>query len=441
MSMFGCLVCSYALVSLTISLPLEAAETTCKQCEGESLTEGVLDVSFLQTAAHLDSMVVGAKGAAFKVVEKPIDLEPQRLVVAEVGDMGAIRMSLGQSNSSNLIEKVPTDEASTDEAAVSVDSLPMNSLPMSNFTAGVVNPLEAPAPKQGFSHGWFQLIWMAMFIIMLAFLLAFALVRYQESRNAAANPEKAQKASAEAVVSERASLDLQPLPELAQQLSNSVVKLPSDSDAADDEGPPPVCPNLVLPSTEAAFMLPLETIQRPHGSFDMTGPSGRKIMNIHVVLGPNSHRCIAVSPLNCDEPRCVVHEPKNDCRDMEVQGRSGTSYGLLRPASRGYVLQVEGQAVMHLQIQDRARLIFMATTMRHRVLATAGPISGMSADCETATEGHVSADLWRLQIKPGIDAVLLVSCMLALSTFEVGKERGGKEERRVRWPSHLDAAT
>jgi len=76
---------------------------------------------------------------------------------------------------------------------------------------------------------------------------------------------------------------------------------------------------------------------------------------------------------------------------------------------------------MHLQVHDASALILMATTLHGRVIATAGPVCTSELGAEVAPESTPGTQdsLWRVQIKPGADAVLLIACMLAVGAFQL----------------------
>jgi hypothetical protein len=96
---------------------------------------------------------------------------------------------------------------------------------------------------------------------------------------------------------------------------------------------------------------------------------------------------------------------------MEVLAKGGLSYGTLEPASGGKaVLRCNGVAVMTLE-KTEGDLCMSATTMDGRLLASAGK------DVRVGSQRVECHDAWKLQVKPGLDAVLISACMLSVLLF------------------------
>jgi len=283
-------------------------------------------------------------------------------------------------------------------------------------------------------------LWIPLVLAFLGLLLSFWCLRYKGSGGAAASLLDSQQLPQ--ATDKTQGLWPPPAPAMSKEPTrepkpwkHSMLCLPpakegaasqdSASQADDDQGPPPICPALILPSTEASFMLPLDDVMKSQGKFDIMGPSGRKLLSVFVGSAPRGRRCVAVLPLNSEDPRCTIFSPDVGRSDMDINGRRGQSYGTLRASeefSNCYVLQVSGRAAMHLRVQDADALILMATTVSGRVLATGGPLDAAKPSSEFAPEEHSpsASKIWRLQIKPGMDAVLMLSCMLALGVFQLG---------------------
>jgi len=188
-------------------------------------------------------------------------------------------------------------------------------------------------------------------------------------------------------------------------------------------GPPPICPSLILPHTEARFMIPIESLMRASGELDIRGTSGRKLLNGSVTETPDGNRCLALASCGCEEdPRVTVVAPARDgqgplsgtsrgMRTMELFGKGGSFYGTLEPGpDGGAVLRCEGEIVMTLD-PGAGDLRMTASSMDGRLLASAGK------NVQVAVRQLESHDTWKLQVKPGLDAVLIVSCMLGALLF------------------------
>lgn len=182
---------------------------------------------------------------------------------------------------------------------------------------------------------------------------------------------------------------------------------------------PAICPSLILPHTEARFMIPVDAIQRlTTGSIDIMGTSGRKLLHAMVCDSPDGRRCLMLASCGCeDDPRaCVFTSPDSSSgpkaaeNPLEIFGKSGKFYGWLEfPAdvdNKKAVLMHSGpggvrQAVLQFDMRQQADLQIEASMMDGQPLASCG------VDRADVTS-------WRLQAKPGADAVLVGSCFLAL---------------------------
>lgn len=189
---------------------------------------------------------------------------------------------------------------------------------------------------------------------------------------------------------------------------------------AASSGPPPVCPSLILPNTEARFMINMESLRSPTGSIDIHGTSGRKLLHADFSQFADGRRSIALCSVGCeDDPRCIITAPAASALTMtplEILARGRRPYGTLEPGGpgwRGGVVIVGGKPVMIVEAPPSstgefpASLRMTASTMDGRMLAAADPTS--------ESYGH-GEQPWKLQVKvtPGSDAVLISSCMLAI---------------------------
>jgi hypothetical protein len=190
---------------------------------------------------------------------------------------------------------------------------------------------------------------------------------------------------------------------------------------------PPICPSLILPHTEARFMVPTENIIRGQGQLEIRGTSGRRLLSGTITDTPAGHRCLALASCGCEEdPRVTILSPPREygretrpgtLDTLEIFGKGGTYYGTLEQASNGgAVLKCSDQAVMSLEIAG-ADMKMTASAMDGRLLATAGKHVQVSIRSEEA------GDTWKLQVKPNCDAVLIASCMLGVLLFGDGLGR------------------
>merc|ERR1719313_153165 len=179
---------------------------------------------------------------------------------------------------------------------------------------------------------------------------------------------------------------------------------------------PPICPSLILPHTEARFTVSMRALRTQRtagqGSLDILGTSGRKLLSAHLCDSPDSRRCLMLASCGCeDDPRVCIFTPKstwfqsgvrNQDASFEVFGKAGKFYGWLQPPMWGdkAMLSCDGRPVMEINMVNEAVLRMEAYTMDGNLLASAA---------------HSDGDNWNFQAKPGSDAVLISSVMLALT--------------------------
>merc|ERR1719389_437521 len=101
-------------------------------------------------------------------------------------------------------------------------------------------------------------------------------------------------------------------------------------------GPPSICPSLILPHTEARFMIPIESLMRASGELDIRGTSGRKLLHGSVTETAEGQRCLSFASCGCEEdPRVTVLSGSREraqgpisggvsgMSPMQVYGKSG----------------------------------------------------------------------------------------------------------------------
>lgn len=203
-------------------------------------------------------------------------------------------------------------------------------------------------------------------------------------------------------------------PPAAMPFPQSFLAPPPVTAAASHQGGPPpppvICPSLVLPNTEARFMIAIDCLLTPGiTSIDITGTSGRNLLKA-VLSQQDGQRCLEISSIGCeDDPRAIViAEPSSDT--MKIYKRGREHVGTLE-MGRGnfWNLMVNNVQCMVVEAVSMTNLSFKAAAMDGRELATAAkqPSVGGGGSC---TGGEV----WKLTSQPGTDAVLMASCMLSL---------------------------
>lgn len=177
-----------------------------------------------------------------------------------------------------------------------------------------------------------------------------------------------------------------------------------------DAAPPAICPSLILPNTEARFMISLHSITTAD-MFEIRGTSGRKLLTAAFSGGvPGQRQQLALACVGCEnDPRCTVAV---EGQKLSVLGRRREPYGEMEKMDAslgtGAVLKCAGAAVMLVEVLDRSRLHVVVSTPGKRLLAEGQCRAGGS---RPPAEGHG----WQLEVKPGADAVLILSSILSVA--------------------------
>lgn len=190
-------------------------------------------------------------------------------------------------------------------------------------------------------------------------------------------------------------------------------------------GPPVLCPALVLASTEARFMIAMDSLlDKSTSSWDITGTSGRKLLHAFTSdYSPGGGRCLKLCSVGCDEdPRATVCIDPAVGNSLRIFFRGGGPQGMLygtlgaSPEGKGVELVCDGVAVMIVQVQSISDLQMTAFTMDGRQLAVSARAGDPGSRRAMAANG--GGDAWRLQVKPGVDAVLMAGCMLSMALLQ-----------------------
>jgi len=169
----------------------------------------------------------------------------------------------------------------------------------------------------------------------------------------------------------------------------------------------PICQALILPRTEARFLVSMTSfIQMPGGQVEIKGTSGRPLL-CAMIGQRDGLPTLALASIGCeDDPRAFIAKTGMvQGGPMEVYGRGGEPYGEIRPGPGGAMLACNGAPVMKIDLGISDELVMSATTMDGNLLGVGRAPPG-------------AGDQWKLVVKPGQDAVLIAACMLALAKLD-----------------------
>lgn len=182
---------------------------------------------------------------------------------------------------------------------------------------------------------------------------------------------------------------------------------------AAQEGPPPICPRLILPSTTARFLVATSSLVNTGETLELKGATGRTLLRATVDATDGKVRSLALASLTEEEPLCTVTADGAAEGTLDILGRCQRRYGVIVIHSIGNAtVQVGGEAIVDIrcsedELRPRPCCKMTASSMDGRQLGTGLP----------------EHDSWKLTVAPGEDAVLICSCMLALALRAAGVAR------------------
>eukprot|EP00448_Togula_jolla_P037454 CAMPEP_0170624480 /NCGR_PEP_ID=MMETSP0224-20130122/30252_1 /TAXON_ID=285029 /ORGANISM="Togula jolla, Strain CCCM 725" /LENGTH=484 /DNA_ID=CAMNT_0010950999 /DNA_START=70 /DNA_END=1524 /DNA_ORIENTATION=+ len=181
--------------------------------------------------------------------------------------------------------------------------------------------------------------------------------------------------------------------------------------------PPALCPALVLPQCEAWFAVSVEKLMEGIGSFDVLGLSGNPLLRANVRHSQGGGRTIEVSMMPGNPMLASIGTPTEaSCGPgvLEVRNSTGWLYGYLKPtARREYALVCDDKTVLTLNSDDHGRLVLCAA-------GSSSPLARASKGMEGGV--FVNAEHLQVRVDPGVDAVLMLCCVLAVVLFGGGAD-------------------
>jgi hypothetical protein len=149
-------------------------------------------------------------------------------------------------------------------------------------------------------------------------------------------------------------------------------------------------------------------------SISIMGTSGRQLLQSSI-RHTDTEKILLVSSLRCeDDPRVTVHVLRQlSSQVMQIKARHGVSYGTLEEKQPGtFAVVHESEVVMtltHDRDQESRKYAMSIKDADGTVIAMAGTNLLGSFDPEDR--------MWRVTVKPAVDAVLVISCALAVIVF------------------------
>lgn len=198
----------------------------------------------------------------------------------------------------------------------------------------------------------------------------------------------------------------------------------SAEDPSDGAGrpPPPLCPALVMPHCEAWFAVSMERLMEGAGSFDILGLSGAALLRATVLHSAEGSRIIEMSMTPARSPTLAsIGVPGPGFSSLQVCGAGGAPYGELQPSpgpQGRYSLTIGNAEVMSIVSEAQGGRLLLY------VPGSASPLGTVSR----GTEGDFfhGAEHLEVCVNPGVDAVLVLCCVLAVVLFGGGQALPGR---------------
>lgn len=175
--------------------------------------------------------------------------------------------------------------------------------------------------------------------------------------------------------------------------------------------PPPLCPSLVLPESEARLGIPMFELAQliTEGELRIVALSGKPLLRASVCK-VGRRRSLEISmPEAGSAPRATIGPNLQDLNRpddgaLEIRGLKGSFYGLLEMRNSGacYVTK-DGETMM---------IIDGDTESLQLSIKSGGGLPLASVRCSTEPFGGV--DHVEIRVEPGVDTVLVLACVLAV---------------------------
>jgi len=203
--------------------------------------------------------------------------------------------------------------------------------------------------------------------------------------------------------------------------------------------PDAICPALILPHAEAQFCLTLESLRRLSAGkcpVQILGPSRKPLLHARLPAAPPGappatatgggatcwlelsttattkypHACVGPLRLPGSEPGGGGAGGR---QTLEIRGPRGDKYGTLDQNGSGWSAMHGGRMVLFINIAPQGNAL-TATSMSSNPVATANLIPAADAAAPGRPTSEADGPALKVQVQPGVDALLYLLCMLAV---------------------------
>lgn len=178
--------------------------------------------------------------------------------------------------------------------------------------------------------------------------------------------------------------------------------------------PPPLCPSLVMPHCEAWFSISVERLMQGPGSFEILGMSGTALLRAELLHTDAGGREVMIAMTPVASPILASVAASRGSANLVLRGADGKVYGEIRPAagfSGQYSLVISETEVLGVSFEAHSGRIAIFNPATRSTLATAS----RGRDLDSGTE------IVEVCVDPGVDAVLILCCVLGTLLFGGGQ--------------------
>ncbi|CAK9051633.1 unnamed protein product [Durusdinium trenchii] len=211
----------------------------------------------------------------------------------------------------------------------------------------------------------------------------------------------------------------------SQRLSveSKAVLPPTAAQYSPSDGPPVICRELVLPETEARFLIEAASLRSGSATQKeviILGGSGRQpLLVAYLKDGGLSLHSMGANSMVVESPRAVVL-PGRSPHNFEILDRDFKSYGELESISGRMTLRCNGQPVLLIDEMPE-ELGYNASQLDGRTLAT----GRLAPEVPAHVLQKLGGEAWRLRVVAGCDAIVVLSTMLTAMLIKTQRFRSG----------------
>lgn len=206
---------------------------------------------------------------------------------------------------------------------------------------------------------------------------------------------------------------MQAPPDASEQAALGSSPRQSIADSMRQAKPPPLCPTLVMPMSEALLGIQMYELAQlsAEGELTIVGISGKPLLRAEIKKVGNARTLEIAMPEQNSIPRATIlpsslssSQVNLGSRALEIRGMRGAFYGVLEMRSSGacYVVK-DGQTVLTIDGDAESLQLSLKSSVGLQL-----------ASVRCSTELFEGVDHVEVRVEPGVDTVLVVAVVLAV---------------------------